>query len=462
MSEKTAGWMSRFASGRRAPAPDLPPTATTAVQRPPRAPDEPAELAVPYPMRAAAAWSWRVLAVAAVAALVGYLVIVFKTVVVAFVIAVLLAVLLDPVSAWLRKRLRFPRALAAIVTLAGVIVLVGGLLTLAGRSIVVGFAGLAEQAVQGFDELLAWVSDGPLGIDQQQLEAWIDEAMTQLEGNAGTLASGALAATTTVTEFVAGALISIFCLFFFLKEGRRIWQWFVRLVPARARDRANEAGIRGWITLGGYARTQILVAFVDAVGIGLGAWALGLPLVLPLTILVFLGAFIPIVGALVSGSVAVLVALVDQDLQTALIMLVVVLAVQQLEGNILQPWLMGNAVSLHPVAVLLAVTAGTGVAGVLGALLAVPVAAVINTVVLYLSGHDKHPKAATDWYRPGGPPGTLFRSIEDSFTKSSGDPEGDDATDAASVSGDEDDDQADDAGGSGSTAAGRPSGPGAS
>src|SRR5690606_2510228 len=167
-------------------------------------------------------------------------------------------------------------------------------------------------------------------------------------------------------------------------------------------------------------------------------------------------------GALVSGSVAVLVALVDQDLQTALIMLVVVLAVQQLEGNILQPWLMGNAVSLHPVAVLLAVTAGTGVAGVLGALLAVPVAAAINTVVLYLSGHDQHPKAATDWYRPGGPPGPLFRSIEDSFTKPSGDPEGDDATDAASVSGDEDDDQADDAGGSGSTAAGRPSGPGAS
>src|SRR5699024_9641244 len=137
-----------------------------------------------------------------------------------------------------------------------------------------------------------------------------------------------------------------------------------------------------------------------SIGIGLGAAILGLPLVLPLTILVFLGSFIPIVGALVTGSVAVLVALVDQDVQTAVIMLVIVLLVQQIEGNVLQPWLMGNAVSLHPVAVLLAVTAGTSVAGILGALLAVPIAAVVNTVVLYLHGHDKHPRAATDWHRP--------------------------------------------------------------
>src|SRR5690606_4918448 len=145
--------------------------------------------------------------------------------------------------------------------------------------------------------------------------------------------------------------------------------------------------------------------------------------VLPLATLVFLGSFIPIVGALVSGSVAVLVALVDQDLQTAIIMLAIVLLVQQFEGNVLQPWLMGNAVSLHPVAVLLAVTAGTGVAGVLGALLAVPIAAVANSVVLCLHGHDKHPRVATDWHRPGWPPGTVFRSIEDSFAPSTGDPD---------------------------------------
>ncbi|QDB78350.1 AI-2E family transporter [Georgenia wutianyii] len=440
MTENRPGWLARLTPERRAEPLDLP-QAPTAPVRPARATEEPAQYAVPYPVRAAAAWAWRFLAIAAAVALVGYVVVVFKTVVVAFVIAILLAVLLDPVSAWLRKRLRFPRTLAAIVTLLGVVAVVSGLLTLAGRSIINGFTDLADQAVRGFDELLAWVSDGPLGIDQDQLQAYIDEALAQVETNAGALASGALAATTTLTEIVAGVLISIFCLFFFLKEGRRIWQWFVRLMPVRARSRANEAGIRGWITLGGYARTQILVAFVDSLGIGLGAWILGLPLVLPLTILVFLGAFIPIVGALISGSVAVLVALVDQDVRTAVIMFVIVLAVQQFEGNVLQPWLMGNAVSLHPVAVLLAVTAGTGVAGVLGALLAVPVAAVVNTVVLYLAGHDKHPRAATDWHRPGGPPGTLFRSIKDSFESSTTEEEEDEedkAMQTASVTSDED------------------------
>ncbi|HLT83294.1 MAG TPA: AI-2E family transporter [Phototrophicaceae bacterium] len=430
--DKPPGWISRLTAARR-DSPEDAPVPVTVVQAHRRDDADPAEHSVTYSVRAAAAWSWRVLVIAAAAALLGYLIITFKTVVVAFVVAILLAVLLEPVSTWLRKRLRFPRTLASAVTLVAALAFVVGLLTAAGRSVIVGFADLADQAVQGFNELVSWLSDGPLGIDEEQLQTWLDEGLAQLETNSDALISGALAATTSVTQVITGAVIALFCLFFFLKDGRHIWQWFVRLAPGRARDRINEAGIRGWVTLGGYARTQILVAFVDAVGIGLGAWILGLPLVLPLATLVFLGSFIPIVGALVSGSVAVLVALVDQDLQTAIIMLAIVLLVQQFEGNVLQPWLMGNAVSLHPVAVLLAVTAGTGVAGVLGALLAVPIAAVVNTVVLYLHGHDKHPRVATDWHRPGGPPGTLFRSIEDSFASSTGDPDEDEAADHASV-----------------------------
>ncbi len=429
MTDKPAGWLSRITANRR----DTDPVPVAVVHTPRRDDADPAEHSVTYAVRAAAAWSWRILVIAAAAALLGYLIITFKTVVVAFVVAILLAVLLEPVSTWLRKRLRFPRTLASAATLVGALLFVVGLLTAAGRSVIVGFADLADQAVQGFNELVSWLSDGPLGIDEQQLQTWLDEGLAQLESNSDALISGALAATTSVTQVITGAVIALFCLFFFLKDGRHIWQWFVRLAPARARERINEAGIRGWVTLGGYARTQILVAFVDAVGIGIGAWILGLPLVLPLATLVFLGSFIPIVGALVSGSVAVLVALVDQDVQTAVIMLAIVLLVQQIEGNVLQPWLMGNAVSLHPVAVLLAVTAGTGVAGVLGALLAVPIAAVVNTVVLYLHGHDKHPRVATDWHRPGGPPGTLFRSIEDSFERTTADPEEDQAAEHASV-----------------------------
>src|SRR5690625_3115664 len=486
MTDKPAGWLSRITANRR----DTEPVPVAVVHTPRRDDADPAEHSVTYAVRAAAAWSWRILVIAAAAALLGYLIITFKTVVVAFVVAILLAVLLEPVSTWLRKRLRFPRTLASAATLVGALLFVVGLLTAAGRSVIVGFADLADQAVQGFNELVSWLSDGPLGIDEQQLQTWLDEGLAQLESNSDALISGALAATTSVTQVITGAVIALFCLFFFLKDGRHIWQWFVRLAPARARERINEAGIRGWVTLGGYARTQILVAFVDAVGIGIGAWILGLPLVLPLATLVFLGSFIPIVGALVSGSVAVLVALVDQDVQTAVIMLAIVLLVQQIEGNVLQPWLMGNAVSLHPVAVLLAVTAGTGVAGVLGALLAVPsaavvhtvvlalpghdphprtptachpprplrpvpalpagtagtgvagvlgallavpLAAVVTTVVLYLHGHDKHPRVATDWHRPGGPPGTLFRSIEDSFERTTADPEEDRAAEHASV-----------------------------
>ena len=188
----------------------------------------------------------------------------------------------------------------------------------------------------------------------------------------------------------------MFTLLFFLKDGPVIWAWLVRLLPAPARSRAHEAGRRGAVTLAAFTRTQILVALIDAIGIGLGALILGIPLALPLAVLVFLASFIPFVGAVATGAIAVLVALVDQGVGTALIMLGVVLLVQQIEGNVLQPLLLGHAVSLHPVAVLLSVTAGSLSAGIVGALLAVPFVATLNTVVLYLHGRDKFPELGTD------------------------------------------------------------------
>jgi putative heme transporter len=195
---------------------------------------------------------------------------------------------------------------------------------------------------------------------------------------------------------VAGALISLFCTLFFLHDGRHIWAWVVGLLPRHSRERVHQAGRRGLVTLGGYTRTQILVALVDAVGIGLGAVVLGVPLALPLAALVFIGSFIPIVGALATGFIAILVALVAQGPADALWMLVIVLVVQQIEGHVLQPLLMGHAVSLHPVAVILAVAAGSLAAGIVGALFAVPIVAVLNTVILYLHGHDKFPDLGVD------------------------------------------------------------------
>ncbi|EYR63383.1 permease, partial [Actinotalea ferrariae CF5-4] len=351
---------------------------------------------VPRSVQVAAAWSWRLLLIAVAVAVLALGLSVGKVIWVPVVIALLLTVLLHPVAEWLVRTARVPRVLAAAVCVVGLVGLVGGLLTVVGRQLAMGFGELYGQAQEGFSALLVYLADSPLGVETAQIEAYIAEAQSQIQANSSTLVSGALAVTTTVGSVLAGAVISVFVLLFFLKDGPMIGAWLVRLLPVSARHRTWEASRRGLVTLSSYVRAQILVAFVDAVGIGLGAAILGLPLVVPLTVLVFLASFVPFVGAIATGAIAVLVALVDQGPGAALAMLVIVLAVQQLEGNVLQPLLLGHAVSLHPVAVLLAVTAGSLTAGILGALLAVPLAATINTVVLYLHGRDKFPRLGLD------------------------------------------------------------------
>lgn len=382
----------------RAATPPLPPAPGEPGGGPP-VPAPAARDSVPLSVRVAAAWSWRVLLIGLV---VGVLIIglaVAKVVWVPVVVALLLAVLLTPLVDLLVRKLRFPRGLAAVTTVIGLIALIAGLLTLAGQQIVQGFAELWDQAAVGFQELLVQLEESPLAIDAEQLSTYLDEATSQLAENSSMIVSGAVSVTTTIGQVLLGAIIALFCLLFFLKDGKIIWAWLLRLLPVASRDRVYEASRRGVVTLGSYTRAQILVAFVDAVGIGIGAAVLGLPLVVPLTVLVFLASFIPFVGAIATGAIAVLVALVDQGLGSALIMLAIVIGVQQLEGNVLQPLLLGHAVSLHPVAVLLAVTAGSLSAGIIGALLAVPFAATVNTVVLYLHGRDKFPYLGLD---PGG------------------------------------------------------------
>lgn len=350
---------------------------------------------VPRSVQLAAAWSWRLLVIGLAVAAVVLGMAFGKVIWVPVVVALLLTVLLTPVVDAL-VRLRLPRGLAAGLTVVALVAFVGGLLTLAGRQIAQGVGELWTQASEGIDALLVYLADGPLGLDADQLSDYVEQAREQLSSSSGAIASGALSVTTTVGQVLAGAVIALFCLLFFLKDGPVIWAWLLRLLPQPARLPSYEASRRGVLTLGSYARAQILVAFVDAVGIGIGAAILGLPLVIPLTVLVFLASFIPFVGAIATGAIAVLVALVDQGPTTALIMLLIVLGVQQLEGNVLQPLLLGHAVSLHPVAVLLAVTAGSLAAGIVGALLAVPLAATLNTVILYLHGRDKFPQLGRD------------------------------------------------------------------
>ena len=332
-----------------------------------------------------AAWSWRFLVIVAAGVVAGYGLIQIKTVVVPVLVAALISSLLGPVVNWLERH-KVPRTAGTLLTLLVTVLMLSGLLTLAGASIASGIRDLSATAWEGIQRLLSWLSTGPLQLSQEDIDAYVQQIQTQLESNAQTIASGALSVGTSVGNVLAGSLIALFCLFFFLKDGSLIWSWLVRLFPRVAHDRVDVAGQKAWFSLSSYARTQIMVAFIDGVGIGLGAWLLGVPLALPLGVLVFLGSFIPIVGAVVTGSVAVAVALVDQGIWIAVAMLGVVLLVQQAESNLLQPLLMSRALKLHPVAVLLAVAAGTIVGGVVGALFAVPVVAVANTVLHYLNG----------------------------------------------------------------------------
>ena len=355
---------------------------------------------VPPSVRNAAAWSWRLLLIGAALAVLLWLLNELKVVVVPIAVALLLTVLLAPFVGWVQRRTRMPRVAAVAVALVGLVLVVAGLLTLAGRSIIKGFGELWDQAAQGIDKLTRWLAEGPLQLTTTDISGWVDKLQGSLSGGSSELVSGALHATTTVAHVAAGALIALFCTFFFLLDGRSIWAWVVGLLPRGSREHVHQAGRRGLVTLGAYTRTQILVAAVDAVGIGLGAAILQVPLALPLAVLVFLGSFIPIVGAVVTGSVAILVALVSNGPASAIWMLVVVILVQQLEGHVLQPFLMGHAVSLHPVAVLLSVAAGSFVAGIVGALFAVPIVATLNTVMLYLHGHDKFPQLGTDDHVP--------------------------------------------------------------
>lgn len=374
------GWLSRGRSREVVVVRERPPVAT--------GPEDSSRSAVPGAVRAASEWSWRGLLIVIGAAVLIVGMVWLKTVVVPVLVATLLASLLAPLAAWFHHRLRFPRVLAVIATLVAVVGVLVGLITLAGSTIANGLPALWDRAIAGFEDAVDWLSSGPLGLDQATLTEWLNEAQEQLSTNADAIITGALSVTSSAGHIAAGALITLFCLFFFLLEGRTIWTWVVGLFPRVARARIDGAGLRSWISLGSYARTQILVAFVDGIGIGLAAWALGVPLPVPLGILVFVGAFIPIVGALVTGTVAVAVALVDGGVLTAALMLLAVLVVQQVEGHLLQPLLMSRALKLHPVAVLLAVATGTLVGGIVGALFAVPVIAVANTAVKYLNGND--------------------------------------------------------------------------
>jgi len=298
-------------------------------------------------------------------------------VVLAIAVALLLAALLQPLvrvlCAW-----RVPRALSAVLAVLAAVLVVAGTLALVAVAITNEASDIAKQASQGVRDVRDWLVEGPLGLSQEQLNSLGKQAGER----ARSLGPASLRGAATVLEILGSTLLALVLLFFLLKDGPSMWRFLLRAAPEHARPKADRAGLAGWQTLGGFVRGIVVIAAIDALGIGIGLWLIGVPLAIPLAMLTFFASFVPVLGATAAGAVAVLVALAANGFTDALLALVVVLVVQQLEGNLLEPLIMSRALALHPAVVLVAVAAGGLLGGVGGALLATPLVAVAYRVAL--------------------------------------------------------------------------------
>lgn len=351
-------------------------------------PTEDIDASVPSGLRLAAAWAWRIILVAALVYGLGKIAGYLSEVVIPVSVAILLAAMLSPVSNKLRSW-GLNRGLSTAVTLLGGIALIAGALTLITSQIVGQATELSTNVVAGFNNLVTTLQNSRLPINASYFDsaAWGQRIQTFLTDSRSTIASYAADVGAQLGHFVAGLAITLFSLFYFLYDGRGIFGALLRFFPLESRSRVDHAASNGWRALSGYVRATILVAFTDAVGVLIGALIIGVPVAPALAALVFIGAFVPLVGAFVSGSVAVIVALVALGWVQALLMLGVIILVVQVEGHLLQPLLLGRAVKLHPLAVLLAIASGIVIAGIIGALLAVPLLAFTKSFIEYLRGH---------------------------------------------------------------------------
>ncbi|WP_018602739.1 AI-2E family transporter [Mycobacterium sp. 155] len=349
--------------------------------------DSVADDAVTPLVRKAAAWCWRLLIILAAVVAVLWLVKRLEVLVVPVALAAMVTALLLPAVDFMDAR-GVPRGIAVALVLLTGIAVVGGILTFVVSQFVEGAPALVEQMTRSIDGLRRWLTDGPPHLSKEQIDQAGNTAINALRDNQEKLTSGALSTAGTLTELLTGALLMLFTLIFLLQGGRNIFGFMTKVFPVNVRERVRDAGRAGFHSLMGYVRATFLVALVDAVGIGTGLAIMGIPLALPLASLVFMGAFIPLVGAVIAGFLAVVVALLAKGFIYALITLGLIIAVQQLEGHVLQPLVMGRAVSIHPLAVVLAIAGGGVLAGIVGALLAVPAVAVLNSAIRVLMAPD--------------------------------------------------------------------------
>ncbi|WP_254390826.1 AI-2E family transporter [Streptomyces sp. AC550_RSS872] len=373
---------------------DAPATPTGHVPRPPDyAPTvppprpDPAQV-VPWGVRVAAEAGWRLLVLAGTVWVLMRVISAVQLVVFAFVIALLLTALMQPSVAWLTRR-GVPHGLATALTAILGFVVIGLMGWFVTWQVMENIDNLSDQVQDGIDELRNWLLNSPFHVTDKQINEIAENLREAIGANTDEITSAGLEGVTVVVEALTGILLAAFSTLFLLYDGKRIWQWTLKLVPAAARPGVAGAGPRAWATLTAYVRGTVLVALIDAVFIGIGIYFLDVPMAVPLAVFIFLFSFIPLVGAVASGALAVVVALVTQGVFTAVMTLVVVLAVQQIEGHVLQPFILGRAVRVHPLAVVLSVAAGGMVAGIGGAVVAVPLVAVSNSIVGYLRAYSQ-------------------------------------------------------------------------
>lgn len=356
--------------------------------------------AVPWGVRVAAEAGWRVLVLAGTVWVLMRAISAIQLVVLAFVAALLITALLQPTVARLR-RYGLPRGPATALTAILGFVIMGLIGWFVTWQVMENIDNLSNQVQDGIDELRKWLLNSPFHVTDKQINQIAKNLRDAVGANTDQITSAGLEGVTVVVEALTGILLAIFSTLFLLYDGRRIWEWTLKLVPAAARPGVAGAGPRAWRTLTAYVRGTVIVALIDAIFIGLGIYFLNVPMAVPLAVFIFLFSFIPLVGAVASGALAVVVALVTQGVFTAVMVLVVVLAVQQIEGHVLQPFILGRAVRVHPLAVVLSVAAGGMIAGIGGAVVAVPLVAVTNTVVGYLRAYS-HEQALRHSPRPHG------------------------------------------------------------
>ncbi|MBD0843075.1 AI-2E family transporter [Streptomyces sp. TRM68416] len=352
-------------------------------------------LAVPWGVRVAAEAGWRLLVLAGTVWVLMRVISAVQLLVLAFVAALLITALLEPTVSRLRRH-GVPRGLATALTAILGFVVMGLMGWFVTWQVMENIGDLSDQVQDGIDELRNWLLDSPFHVTDKQINEIAENLRDTIGANTDEITSKGLEGVTVVVEALTGILLAAFSTLFLLYDGRRIWEWTLKLVPAAARPGVAGAGPAAWRTLTAYVRGTVLVALIDAVFIGIGIYFLDVPMAVPLAVFIFLFSFIPLVGAVASGALAVVVALVTQGVFTAVMTLAVVLAVQQIEGHVLQPFILGRAVRVHPLAVVLSVAAGGMIAGIGGAVVAVPLVAVTNTVVGYLRKYSQQSRPAPD------------------------------------------------------------------